>query len=392
MSEQIFYYPDLVTPAILLDLDKLEANIKEMTQLATEAGVKLRPHTKVHGCAEIAKMQIEAGASAIEVGSLGQAEPMAEGGINDILIAHPFYGKYKLEILKRLLNRPKLKLTVTIDMYEQAEGVSEVGQAVGRKIPVLVKIDTNMETNGFQRHGVRPHKPAVNLVKRIYQLPGIEFKGIYAHEMGAEPTTENLEKMAFQAASLMAETAKMLKDEGLPAEHISVGASPTFRTTCRYIKEGKFPEITEIHPGNCVIGDIMYMLDGGNARETCAVTVLTTIMSTAHQNFAIIDAGYKTFGANPLVVSQKPPSILGKDAPSYGSIQGRPDLWLAFTSAEIGLVYYKEREKRKLRLGDQLEIVPNNATLVISIHEHLYGVRKGIVEKVIPVTGRGRGT
>lgn len=391
MVEQKVLFSSLKTPAVLVDMDKLEANIREMSQLAVEAGVKLRPHTKVHGSVAIAKMQLEAGACGIEVGSVDQAEPMVEGGIDDILVAHPFYGDHKLEALKRLLNRPRLKLTVIVDMLEQAEAISQVAQVAGRKVPVVIKIDANLHDGGSRRYGVPPGEPALNLAKRLIHLPSIEFKGIYAHEMGGEPTPENLDKVAFQVASMTAETAKILREEGIPIEHVSVGSSPTFRATCRHIKEGRFPDITEIHPGTCVIGDIMYMLDGGNTRENCAVTVLTTVMSTAHSDWVIIDAGYKTFGANPIRVNEAPPSILGKDAPSYGSIQGRPDLWLWIASAEIGLVFYKELGKGNLSLGQRIEIVPNNVTLVISIHEQIYGIRNGVVERVFAVTGRGCG-
>jgi len=386
MVKQNIPYSSLATPCVLVDLDKLEANIREMSQLAAEAGVRLRPHVKVHGSAAIAKMQLEAGACGIEVGSVNQAEPMAEGGIDDILVAHPFYGDHKLEVLKRLLNRPKLKITVVVDMLEQAEGISQVGQAVSRKVPVLIKVDT---VGG--RYGVPSGEPTVNLAQKLGQLPGIEFKGIYAHEMGAEPTAEGVGKVAFKAASMMAETARMLKKEGIPVEHVSVGGSPTFRATCRYLKEGEFPEITEIHPGNCVIGDIIYMRAYGNTRETCAVTVLTTLMSTSHPDWAIIDAGFKTFGAESIIGRRESPGFFWKGMASFGSVQGRPDLWFGRMSAETGHVYYTEPKKKNLSVGDRLEIVPNSATLAISIHEQLYGVRKGVVEKVIPVTGRGRG-
>ena len=137
----------LDTPAVLVDMNKLETNIRGMSQLAVEAGVRLRPHVKVHECDEIAKMQIEAGACGIEVGPVAQAEAMAEAGLNDIIIAHPgFYGGPKLETLKRLLNKPELKVTVVVDMIEQAEGISQTGQAVGRKVTVLLKIDTSRDT------------------------------------------------------------------------------------------------------------------------------------------------------------------------------------------------------------------------------------------------------
>jgi len=93
MTQNSMLFPSLDTPTVLVDMDKLEANIQEMSQLAAEAGVRLRPHVKVHECAEIAKMQIAAGACGVEVGSIGQAEAMAEAGLDDIIIAHPgFYG------------------------------------------------------------------------------------------------------------------------------------------------------------------------------------------------------------------------------------------------------------------------------------------------------------
>ena len=116
MEKQNVPFSSLDTPAILLDMEKLEANIKEMSQLAAEAGVRLRPHTKIHECTGIAKLQIETGACGIEVGTVNRAVSMAESGIDDILIANPFYGSHKLEILARLLGRPELKITVLVDM------------------------------------------------------------------------------------------------------------------------------------------------------------------------------------------------------------------------------------------------------------------------------------
>jgi D-serine deaminase-like pyridoxal phosphate-dependent protein len=359
-----------------------------------EAGIRLRPHVKVHECAEIAKLQIEAGACGVEVGPLAQAEAMAEAGINDINIAHPnFYGGPKLEILKKLLKKPGLKITIVVDMIEQAEGISQAGQATGRKVPVLIKLDTSLYAGGIRRHGVLPGEPALTLAKKLCQLPGIEFKGIYAHEMGSdEPTAAGVEKVALKTAEITTETARMLMREGFTIEHVSVGASPTFRTTCRYIKEGKFPEITEIHPGNYVIGDLMYMKLLSNTRETCAVTVLATVTSTTHEGWAMIDTGYKALGSESLIGWRETPGFYWEEMPSFGFIQGRPDLWLGSLSAESAHVFYKDTQKNKLNPGERLEIIPNNATLVINIHNQLYGVRNGAVERVLTVTGRGRGS
>ena len=382
-----FPYPSLDTPAVLINMDKLEANIREISRQAREAGVRLRVHVKSHASVEIAKLQIKAGSCGIEVGPIKQAEAMAEEGIDDIIIAHPgFYGSHKLETLKRLLSKSWLKIAIVVDMKEQVEGISHAGREVNRTVPIILKIDLGRNS----RYGISPGEEVLNFAKKIHKLPYIDFMGIYAHEMGSEPTEESVSKVAYEALSTMAETAKMLRKNGIKIEHVSLGSSATFRSTCCYLKKKNFPEITEIHPGGGVIGDIMYMKGLGVKRENCAVTVLTTVMSTSHSNWAVIDAGYKTFGADSIIGHRKDPDFFWKGKPSFGSIQDRPDLWLGRLSAETACVYYKDL-KKKLQLGERLEIVPNNATLLINIHEKIYGVRNNIVERIITITGRGQG-
>lgn len=378
-------YASLDTPAVLVDMDKLEANIKEMSQLAAEAGVGLRPHTKIHESAFIAAMQTKKGTCGVEVGPVEQAEVMAEAGFNDIVVAHPFYGSHKLDTLKRVLSGPGVTVTVVVDMFEQAEGISQVGQAMGRKIPVLLKLET-----GANRYGVLPREPALKLARKLRRLPGIEFKGIYTHETGREPTPEGIEREAFEIATTAVETARMLRSEGIPVEHVSVGASATYRASCRFIKEGKFPEITEIHPGSGIVGDIKGVSVLALPEDSCTLAVLVSVMSSSHADHAVIDAGFKTFGADSLIARRDTPGFFWNRNPRFGSVRGRPDLWLGALHAETGRIFYKD-PKRTLDPGDRLEIIPNNATLVINLHDQLYGVRNGEVETVIPVTGRGRG-
>ncbi len=391
MAMNEVFYPSLDTPAILIDMDKLEANIQEMTRYAFSAGVKLRPHVKVHACADIAKMQLAAGACGVDTGSLGQAEAMAAAGIKDIFLSHPtYYGGIRLEKFKKLLALEELKLTVNVDMLEQAEGVSEAGKALGRKIPVAIKVDTNIPLGGFGRLGVIPGKPLLDLARKIHQLPCVEVIGIYAHEMAATPTPEAVAKLALETGQLISQMAEMLRNEGFNTKVVAVGSSPTFRYTCRYLQEGKISGITEINPGNCIIGDLGYMRSLGNTLENCAATVLTTVVSTSHPEKAAIDAGYKTFGADYIVAAVKEPGYYWNGMPSFGRVMGRPDLWAGRLSAETGYVYYKD-PAQKLNYGDRIEVIPNNATLVINIHDQLYGVRNGKVERTFSVTGRGAG-
>ncbi|MCX5825401.1 MAG: alanine racemase [Deltaproteobacteria bacterium] len=386
MNEQQMPVSAVETPAVIVYMDVLESNIAQMSQLAREAGVRLRPHTKIHECPDIAKMQIAAGACGIEVGAIERALCMAEAGIDDILIAHPFYGDHKLAILRRLLDKPGLKITLMVDMIEQAEGISRMGEALGMAIPTLLKVNT-----GGDRFGVRPGEPTLHMAKQLCRLEGIAFRGIYVHESGGKPTPEDMERLALESATMAVETARLLTREGIPAAHVSVGASPTLRATCALLKEKQFPEITEIHPGHCAIGDMWHVRALVSEREACAAAVLCTVMSAADPGHVVIDAGYKIFGADSLIQYRDMPGFFWQGKPSFGSVRGREDLWPGRISAETACVQYMEPDiapEKRLRIGDRLEIVPNNATLAISMQEKIYGVRDRMVERIFAVAGR----
>jgi len=370
-------YPELDTPAVLVDLDALEVNIAEMSQLAAEAGLKLRPHIKIHESPTIAMMQIKAGAIGIEVGSIDQVEAIADGGITDILIAHPFWGKHKLETLERILKRKNITITCVVDMLEHAQVISKVAGSLGVKVPIVIKLET-----GGNRLGVLSTEQVLALARQLDKLPGIDLKGIYAHEVYSGATQEGADKEALRVAELTEEMVKSLMKEGIKLDHVSVGASPTFRAACRYIKEGKFKKINEIHPGKFALDDISQamMLDSKGLRR--AVSVLATVISTSHASHAVIDAGFKTFGYDALIGYRDRPDYFWQGKPSYGMVKGRPDLWFGALHAEVGRVFYKD-EGKKLQLGERIEILPNNATLVIHIMKRLYGVRGGKVERSI---------
>jgi D-serine deaminase-like pyridoxal phosphate-dependent protein len=386
MNESRIPISALDTPAVVVYLDVLEANIAEMARLASEAGVQLRPHTKIHECPEIARLQIAGGACGIEVGTVERAVCMAAAGINDILIAHPFYGEQRLHILQGLLAKPGLNLTVMVDMMEQAGEISRIGEALGKRIPTLLKINT-----GGDRFGVRPGEATLQLAKQLRGLRGILVEGIYAHESGGTPSQESQDRLALDVAKMVAETSRLLTREGIPAPHVSVGASPTLRATCALLRTGQFPEITEIHPGHCVIGDLWHVRALVSRRNECAAAVLCSVLSTADPRYVVIDTGYKTFGADALIQYRDLPGAFWQGMPSYGSVQGWPDLWLGRLSAETACLHYMEPTfgpEQRVRLGDRLEIVPNNATLVINMQDKIYGVRNNMVERVFAVAGK----
>ena len=385
MIKQDIPYPQLDTPVALLNMDKLEANIAEMSRLAAEAGVKLRPHIKVHESADIAKYQMDAGACGIEVGPVDQAMAMVESGLHDIIIAHPFYGQHKLEKLKILLKKPNVKVAVVVDMLEQAEGLSHVGKSLGQKVPVIIKIEV-----GGNRYGVLPGEPALYLAKQIYKLTGINLTGIYAHEVYAEPTPDMQDEVAHAVLQIMNDTAKLLKKDELFIDHVSVGSSGTWRSLCKQIKTGRYPEVNEIHPGTCIVGAMLSVGRFALTVEQCALSILASVMSISHPGHAMLDCGLKTLGGDPLRQFSDRPDYLWDNKPSYGLIKGRPDLWLGSLNGEVSSVFYRDPAKR-LSLGDRLEIIPNNPYPVINTQDKLYSVRKGKIESVISVTGCGKG-
>jgi D-serine deaminase-like pyridoxal phosphate-dependent protein len=378
-------YASLDTPAVLVDMDKLEANIQEAQRLAAIGDVKVRPHNKSHECAEIARMQIKAGAIGVSSAKLEEATRMAEEGIENIMILHPFYGDHKLEKLKKLVSRPGLKLSCVVDMIEHAEAISQVGQAVGQKIPVLLKIDT-----GVKRFGVLPGEPALNRAREIKQIPGIELVGIASHESShGERTREGVDRVCREVPALLAATARLLRNNGIDIMDVALGSTPSLRNV-GMLKD--YPEITEIHPGMYIFGDMMYVSNFAMTEEQCSLTVLSTVIGTSETPppRAVIDAGGKTFTPDALMHLRNEPGYLWEGKPRFGPVRGRPDLWFGRLPAENGVLYFTDPDKR-VSLGERLEIIPNNASMVVAIHDQIYGVRKGEVERTFKITGRGLG-
>lgn len=380
MSNNGVPFSSLDSPAILVDMDKLEANISAMARMTAEAGLKLRPHTKCHKTTYISELQIRAGACGVSLSKLGEAAVYVDAGIRDVMIVHPFCGDHKLAALKDLL--AKAEISCVVDSIKGAEGLSQVGLAIDKKIPVLLKIDT-----GLRRFGVLPGEPALKMAKELTQIRGIELVGILAHEHAfRETSAEAIARLAFESASVMSGTARMLRREGMQIEHVVTGATTTARALCRYASY--FPEITEIHPGAYVFGDWMYMNRWAITEDACAATVLVTVVSTPTPDRACIDAGSKTLSADPLLFMATEAGGLSSWKPSFGSVKGRPDIKLARLTEEIGILALSDPSKG-VSIGDRLEILPNHISLAVNLHDVLYGVRNGMVEREIPVLCRG---
>ena len=380
MVRKDILYPDLDTPAILVDLDKLQRNIDAMASMAAGAGIKLRPHTKVHKGTYVSELQIAAGAIGVSVSKLGEAAVYADAGQSDIMVVHPFYGHHKQKALHDL--HARADISCVVDSVEGAKAIGEVGEASNRKVPVLLKINVNCN-----RFGVSPGEPTLRIAQEIDRVPGIKLMGIITHESAMSlPSAEAVKKTAYESASIMSESARSLRKIGIGIEHVVAGSTPTASALCEYASD--FPEVTEIHPGAYVFGDRGYVSAFGMQEETCSATILVTVVSTPAEDRACVDGGYKTFGADPMLFTAAKVGGLGSWTPSFGSVIGQPGVNVSRLTEEIGILTLSNHDG-SVSIGERLEILPNHISLAVNLHGTIYGIRNGEVEQEIPVLCRG---
>lgn len=356
------------TPSLLVDLEVLEANLAEMARIATRAGVRLRPHVKTHKSPWLAQRQMGLGACGITVAKLGEAEVMAEAGITDIRIVYPIIGLAKLSRLAQLMRT--VRISVALDSYEAAAGISRIAADTGQAVPVLLEINT-----GLDRLGVKPEE-AVAIAIRIASLSHIDLVGILTHEGHAlnERSRDGARRCAMETGALMVKTAHHLRQEGMHIDEVSVGSTVTARDIA------SLPGITEIRPGTYVFNDVHEIASGVATESTCALTVLTTVVSIPANDRAVVDAGSKTLSsALPGPISES----------GYGLVKGYPDARIDRLSEEHGVILMPSARTR-LTIGQQVEIIPNHVCPVVNLADTMYGIRNGICEAEIPVLARGR--
>jgi D-serine deaminase-like pyridoxal phosphate-dependent protein len=358
---------DLETPAVLIDLEVLEANIARQAARAKEAGVKLRPHAKTHKIPGVARMQLAAGAAGIALAKTGEAEVFADAGINDIFLAYPIVGTGKARRLLALSDR--VRLSVGADSIEGARTLSEVFAPAGRRLSVMLKIDC-----GGNRVGVLPEH-ALDMARQIVQLPGIELVGLFTHAGQAyhAGTPETIAAIGRHEGDAVASTAGRLRGAGLDIREVSVGSTPTAPHAMRV------PGVTECRPGNYVYHDASQVSLGTCALEDCAMTIIATVVSAPAPDRAVLDAGSKTLSSDPL-----------RPRPGgHGFLLGRKSR-LSRLSEEHGVVDVVAGET--FRVGERVRVVPNHACVVTNLHDRVFAIRGGQVEGAWPVAARGRVT
>ncbi len=359
---------DLDTPSLLIDLAVVERNVAAMASVASRAGVKLRPHTKTHKSPEIARMQVDAGATGVTVAKLGEAEVMADAGLDDLLVAYPLIGEAKLARLRALLERARVR--TTLDSLEVAEGLGRVGRDLGRDVEVLVEVDT-----GMHRMGLPPGAPTAELVARVARVPGIEVIGLLTHAGHAYGSADEreLRAIAEREGLDLVETAERCAEDGIELREISVGSTPT----ARYVAE--VAGVTEIRPGTYVFNDVQQMRLGVATESDCAARVLTTVVAHPGDERFVLDGGTKAFSSD------------GGDGPPFpgrGVVVGRSELRLDFMSEEHSVGHRTGADD--VRIGDRLEVIPLHVCSTVNLFDEACAVRGGEVVRTLPIAGRGR--
>lgn len=350
---------ELVTPALILDLDVVRQNIDFMTTRLKSLHARLRPHIKVQKSVELARMQIEAGAIGVCTATVWEAIVMSSGGIKDVLIANEVVGKEKIEALA--LAARSGHFTVALDDARNADDLSRALSKVGSRIDVIIEIDV-----GMGRGGVRSPTEAVKLAQHLSTLPNLTFRGVQGYEGHCmlEPNREVRIKKAREAMDCVGVVINQLAESGFRSEIVSAGGTGTYDIT------GADPRVTEIQAGSFVFMDNFH----GNLVPgfSKSLTVLGTVV-IQHANTIVFDCGRKSIG-----IDFVQPTMV--DYPSYAA---------RYFAEEHAL--FDVDEKCPLKLEDSMEFIPGYSPTTVNLYDAYHVVENGVITDVWPILPRGPG-
>ena len=354
---------ELDTPALLIDLDKMEANIQTMADYFTTVNASLRPHMKTHKTPIITHKQIAAGAIGVTCAKLGEAEAAIHAGIRDVLIANQVVGAQKIA---RLINLARhSEIMVAVDSPQNVQAISEAAVAKGATVRTLIEVNIGMD-----RCGVEPGKPALELAEQICQSPNLKFEGLMGYEghTVANPDQAKRDAAAREAMQLLVEAKHYVEKRGVEVSIMSGGGTGTFNIT------GSIPEMTEVQAGSYVFMDSTYRnVEGVGEQFDCSLSVLATVVSRPAPDRMIVDTGLKVL-AKEFGIPQ-PVGVNGVEMTGLSEEHGKMQV------SDVNV---------SLTPGDKIEILPTHCCTTVNLHDRYYGIRNGIVESVWEIAARGK--
>ncbi len=346
---------DLDTPAVIVFLDRLEANIARVQSLIARQGIGNRPHVKTHKIPAIAQMQMRAGAVGLTCQKLGELEVFIDAGVcDDYLVTYNIIGAHKTDRLMRLAGRVK-RLAVVADNDVVLRGLSEAGLRHSRDIPLLIECDT-----GFGRNGVQTPEAALDLARLALKLPRIAFEGLMVFPNSAPGTHE-----------FFTRAIKLFREAGIALPVVSGGGTPALNHLA------EFPMMTEHRAGTYVYNDVMMVHSGVASWQDCALQVRATVVSRPAPERAVLDCGSKVLTSDQYYVQH------------YGRLADYPGAVISALSEEHAIVDLTAVSKRP-KIGEVVNVIPNHCCSVSNMNDEVHGVRDGMVELTWPVAARGK--
>jgi D-serine deaminase-like pyridoxal phosphate-dependent protein len=352
------------TPALILDLDAFEGNIRKLNEALAGRPVRVRAHAKTHKCPEIALRQIAAGAVGVCCQKVSEAEAMVDGGVGDVLVSNEVVGASKLARLARLAKRARIGICVDHVLQVEALGVAAAEAAA--QIDVYVEIDV-----GARRCGVEPGASALDLARRIAATRGLRFAGLQAYQGSAQHVRPMEERKAkIQAAIDAARTTReLIVASGMDCPIVTGAGSGSF------MFEAGSGVYDELQPGSYIFMDADYARNEWAPplpRFGHSLFVLATVMSAPVPGRVVVDAGLKA-------------SSVDSGLPT---IWQRPGLTYARASDEHGVIEVQAGSVAPA-LGEKLLLVPGHCDPTVNLYDWYVCVRGGIVEALWPITARG---
>lgn len=352
------------TPALIVDLDLVDENIKRMMGRLAGKGVTVRPHTKTVKCPELAHLLLRGGARGICVAKLSEAEVMVDGGIEDILITTQIAGEAKCRRLFELLKKHQ-QIKIVVDSEAGVDALANMARQYKLKAPVNVLIEVNV---GQNRAGVEPGQPAAHLARYIGKCAELKFHGVQGYEGHVQLLSDEAERKRLNKESMqrLEASVQAIKMSGIACDVVTTGGTGT----SEYCAEHEF--VNEVQPGSFVFMDLAYRGAIG-ARFECALTLVSTVISKPAANRVVIDAGFKSLSTDSGFA--EPQNVKGASYRPAGDEHGI----LQSAEAEIALAY-----------GDRVELIPSHIDTTVNLHDTYFCHRKGKIEAIYRIAGRGK--
>jgi D-serine deaminase-like pyridoxal phosphate-dependent protein len=362
-----FPLASLETPVPVVDLDRLARNLDRTARYAKDHGLALRPHIKTHKSSFIAAEQMQLGAVGLTCATPYEAEMMSDV-TDDLLVAYPPIGEARL---RRVLAVPdRVHLTLALDSEFAIRSLAEAARTARRDVGVYIELDM-----GMRRVGVADIDEAIALARVVRASAPLEFAGIAFYPGHVrEPVGEQDRKLAEISAALR-DAIDRFSAAGVEPRVVSGGSTPTL------FRSHEIDGVTEIRPGTYVFNDRTTAAIGACAWEDCALTVVSTVVSTAVPGQAVIDAGTKALGREPM---------RGSADEGYGVLLEHPDVVVKQMSEEHGILDLS-RTTWQPSVGERVRVIPNHVCIVVQLNDEVFGIRGDMVESSWPVLARGRG-